>query len=313
MISRSNRGTMIYIAIILGVLIAFDLLVIITNIYISPHLDGIAAPDIFIYVKVVLTIFPFILAINWINNDKFKLYKQNFYKFIVVIFSITILYATLMYIYKYYLIYDTAIIIRDRILNGNPDLVFDLSGDNYVTLRYITTIFGGFNSEFSLMAQALFLFSAINQTAKLEIVKEAMHRYDLFLFKSKLLPLNILLVLFSFVSMDLISIKYTLIEPIGLAISTIAFIITIPMLISSISIFKTSGHECSKSFFNKNHTLIQYGALINMILFIALIVVNAIISFKIAGTYRLETSIVALIISILIFIQSTRILHFDNK
>jgi len=49
MINRSNESKMRYLMYVIGAIVFFDIMIIITNLYIAPILTGFGLPDILIY------------------------------------------------------------------------------------------------------------------------------------------------------------------------------------------------------------------------------------------------------------------------
>ena len=192
MISQTNRNRLILIAVISGFIVLFDIFTIISNIYVAPVLEGYGLPDIFIYLKLAIFLTIFIVVLSWLNKRKPSLSKDTLKILIVMGVSVLILYFISVYLYKYILILDTADIIKDRILNGNPATYLDFSGINYRTLMYILTIYGGFNSELILFFEGMLLFMLLNTVNQLEIDVEPLHQYDTFMYEAIPLYLPIL-------------------------------------------------------------------------------------------------------------------------
>ena len=147
MINRTNETKVRYLLYAVGTILFFDVMTIITNLYISPLLEGFGLPDIFIYIKTLTFLVLFIVLSLWIKDSNYSLSKSTLKLLLWLGFYVLCFYFFSVYMYKYYLIVDTANIIKNQILSGNPALVFDLSRINLQSLTYITTIFSGFNTH----------------------------------------------------------------------------------------------------------------------------------------------------------------------
>ena len=211
------------------------------------------------------------------------------------------------------LLLDTSDIIKNKILNGNPALIYDFSAQNYKTLDYINGIFGGFNSEIILLTEGLFLLAACLRIDRLSIEEEPEIQYDTFLFDKLLFPLFGFLTITSFLSIDIIEFKYDIYGAYEIALSLVAFVITVPGLVTAIRIYKHQGKVCTKSQFVGWNKLIYIISAIS-ILFFTLLTILDLINFLIStGSYRIFTALLSLIISIIIFFRAKRVISLENK
>ncbi len=313
MLSRINKGKLLVIAIMAGIILIFDILTIITNIYIAPILEGFGLPDILIYMKASVFLLLFVVLIIWLKNKDFKLTRSNLKVIAYIGFAMIAAYFLSLFMYKYVLLLDTADIIKDRILNGNPALIYDLSAINYKTLTYITTIFSGFNSEIILFAEALIFQLCIFSIGKMEIVDEPNHAYDPFLFDNLVFPLFSALIISSFLSINLFLFRFDLLGSIEMAVAIIGFTVVLPGLIPSFTLYRTRHQDCTRSFFTSTYKLLLIISIIGVVIFAVLFGVNVVFITLGRGSYRVSTALLSFILSVVLFVRTKKVLALENK
>lgn len=313
MISQTNRNRLILIAVISGFIVLFDIFTIISNIYVAPVLEGYGLPDIFIYLKLAIFLTIFIVVLSWLNKRKPSLSKDTLKILIVMGVSVLILYFISVYLYKYILILDTADIIKDRILNGNPATYLDFSGINYRTLMYILTIYGGFNSELILFFEGMLLFMLLNTVNQLEIDVEPLHQYDTFMYEAIPLYLPILWIISSFLSINILLYRFDTLGSIEMGIAVFAFFLVTAAFPNAYGIFRHKNMEIPKSTFVSKHRFILTLAVASIILYLFLFGLNIYFISAARQTYRIASSFIALIISIYIALRARKILNLENK
>ena len=313
MLSRINKGKLLVIAIMAGIILIFDILTIITNIYIAPILEGFGLPDILIYMKASVFLLLFVVLIIWLKNKDFKLTRSNLKVIAYIAFAMIAAYFLSLFMYKYVLLLDTADIIKDRILNGNPALIYDLSAINYKTLTYITTIFSGFNSEIILFAEALIFQLCIFSIGKMEIVDEPNHAYDPFLFDNLVFPLFSALIISSFLSINLFLFRFDLLGSIEMAVAIIGFTVVLPGLIPSFTLYRTRHQDCTRSFFTSTYKLLLIISIIGVVIFAVLFGVNVVFITLGRGSYRVSTALLSFILSVVLFVRTKKVLALENK
>lgn len=313
MISQVNRSRLVLISIVSGFIVLFDIFTIISNIYVAPILEGYGLPDIFIYLKLVIFLTIFFVSFMWLTKKGFNLTKDTLKILIVLGVSILILYFISVYLYKYILIIETADIIKDRILNGNPATYLDFSGINYRTLMYILTIFGGFNSELVLFFEGMLLFMLLNTVNQVEIEVEPLHQYDTFMYEAVPTYLPVLWVVVSFLSINILLYRFDILGSIEMGVAVLAFLFVTASLPNAYGIFRHKNMEVSKSAFVGKHRFILTLSIASILLYVFLFGLN--VYFVTIGreTYRIVSSLLALVISISIAIRVKRILNLENK
>jgi len=313
MLDRTNKNKMVVFASVIGGILVFDIFTVISNIFVAPLLDGYGIPDILIYLKTAVFLFLFIILLVWIKNENFKLTKTSLKIFSLVGLALVIAYFLSLYMYKYVLILETTEIIKTNILNGNPNLVYEFSRINYKTLSYVQMIFAGFNSELIIFAEAMVLQMIVFSLEKYEIREEPTHVYDPFLFDGKLFPLFFILTVASFGSLNIFLLRYDMLGALEMAIGIAGFAVVFPALFPSMHIFKTRNGECTQSYFTGTYTLLLILSILGVLFFAALFGLNILFIFSGRGTYRIISSFIALILSIVIVVRVQKIISLENK
>lgn len=312
MLDKKNNKLSL-LTILVGTILLFDIGTIISNIYIAPILEGYGLPDIFIYLKTIIFLFIFIILLLWQNNSTFNFTKSSLRIMIYLGFFTIVAYFFSLFMYKYVLIYDTAEIIRNNILYGNPNLVFDFSAMNYKTLSYITTIFGGFNSEAILFVEALAFQTFLFKSKDMEILDEKKHQYDIFLFDSLIPALFIVSAIAAFLSINIFTFRYDELGSIEMGISIFGFIVALSGIAPSLNLYKSRSEGISKSYFRGTYKLLLILITISILTFIALAVINIIFIDLGRGSYRIFTSFIGLVVSIVLAVKIYLKMSLDNK
>lgn len=313
MIQTTNRSRMVTIAIITGIILVFDLFTIITNIYVAPILEGYGLPDILIYLKTTIFLLLFILVMVWLKQREPKLTKTTFKLLMVVGLLMIAAYFLALYLYKYMLILDTADIIKRRILLGNPDLYLDFSGLNYRTLMNVLTIFGGFNSELILFAETMAFLMCVYSVDKMIEMDEKKHVYDSFMFDVALFPIIFIWVILAFLSINILSSRFDLLGSLEIGLAVAGFTAVAAAVIPSFKIYRNRDNECTQSFFISTYRLILIVSIFSMILYLILFGLNVSFISLGRGTYRMVSSLLALIFSMIVFFRVKKILSLENK
>lgn len=312
MLDKTNNK-LSFLTIVVGIILLFDMGTIISNLYISPVLEGYGLPDIFIYLKTVIFLFIFIILMLWQNKKDFNLNKSSLRIMIYLGFFTIIAYFFSLFLYKYVLLYDTAEIIRNNILYGNPNLVFDFSAINYKTLSYITTIFGGFNSEIILFVEALIFQMFIYKTKDLIVKDEPSHHYDLFLYDMFIYVLFIVLSLAAFLSINLFTFRYDMLGSVEMGISILGFIVIASGIIPAYKLYESRSEAVTKSHFKGSYKLLLILVIITLVTFMALIFLNVLFLNLNRGSYRIVTSFIGFVISIVLTVKIYSKMSLDNK
>ncbi|BCR36580.1 hypothetical protein [Mariniplasma anaerobium] len=301
------------LTIVVGIILLFDMGTIVSNIYVSPILEGYGLPDIFIYLKTSIFLFIFIVLMLWQNKSDFELNKSSLRIMIYLGFFTIIAYFFSLFMYKYVLLYDTAEIIRNNILYGNPNLVFDFSAMNYKTLSYITTIFGGFNSEAILFVEALIFQMFLFKSKDYVLADEKKHQYDVFLYDMYIYILFIVLAIIAFLSINLFTFRYDELGSIEMGISILGFIIVASGIIPAYNLYQSRSQSVTKSFFKGTYKLLFTLVCISLVTFIGLFILNIVFLDLNRGSYRIVSTFIGVIVSIVLAVKIYLKMSLDNK
>lgn len=313
MINRTNETRVRYLLYAVGTILFFDVMTIITNLYISPVLEGFGLPDIFIYIKTLTFLVLFIVLSLWIKDSNYSLSKSTLKLLLWLGFYVLCFYFFSVYMYKYYLIVDTANIIKNQILSGNPALVFDLSRINLQSLTYITTIFSGFNSEIILFAQALVFQAMIFNVKSFEIEDEKDIMYDLFMFDGKLFFISLAHMVFVFLSINLLTFRYSLTYALEIGIAMVAFAISLMNFLTNSEVYKMRNNYCKQSSFISSHRFMIMLMIINTVLLSLLFGYNVFLFIINEGNYRVGATLIALGTAVYLLVKTKTILALENK
>ncbi|MCF7929959.1 MAG: hypothetical protein K9L02_00435 [Acholeplasmataceae bacterium] len=313
MLNRINQSKIAMITVITGIILVFDILTIITNIYIAPVLEGFGLPDILIYMKTLSFLLLFIILVAWLKNKDAVLTRSNLKIVAYISFALLASYFLSLFMYKYVLILETASIIKNQILQGNPVLVFDFSAINYKTLTYITTIFSGFNSEIILFAEALVFQLCVVSIGRMTLVDEPNHVYDPFLFDNYVFPLFSFLILSSFLSINLFLYRFDTLGSIEMVLALTGFTAVLPGLIPSFTLYTTRHQDCTRTFFKSTYQLLLILSIVAVVVFLALTTLNIYLNYLGRGSYRTISSSISLILAVVLLFRTKKMLYLENK
>lgn len=307
-----SKNTIFRYIFILGFIVLLDILTIISSIYIAPVLESYGMPDILIYLKFLAGLTTFILFILH-YQEKINL-PVNIIRILLAIELFFIIgYFLSIFLYKQSLLIQVNDIILNKILKGNPSIAIDLSRKNYHTLEYLINLNTSTNSEFFLLLQTIAIQYAITKTKNLEILNETQYKYDDFLYDKILRFLPITLLVFSFLSINLITYKYDILDCFEMGISLLAFTIILPSVYLMQNLQKTKNSYTTKTTFVSTHLYIYIISIICIVLYLLLIGINITLLVLNQGSYRIITSVISLLLSILTLIKSRYILSLENK
>ena len=310
MISKTNKNYIYSLLIVLGTIIILSLLTMITLFYITPVLEGYRTPDIILFIKTAFFIFFFIILLTWYKKPNLNLSKDNLKILMIIGFTLSIIYFFSLFLHKYLLISNVAYIIRDHILLGNPNLVFDWSAQNYRTLSHVLSIYSGLNSEIFLLIELLilqFLFLKVN---KCELLVEKKVVFDSFLFSNILRFGTLILFVGVFFCFDLVNYSFDILGTMNFTLSFIALLSTIPAIFLSFKIFKEKNKESDSSFLNRSYKTLFISLLITAISLLLLSGLNVYYIITSSNTYRIIVSSISILISLALIIIVSRIKRF---
>lgn len=315
MISRQNEKSIKNIFYVITTMFIIDLIVIISNIYIAPILNGYGMPDIIIYIKFLSTLLIFVLLLAWLQKKHFKLGIKTLRFLLATNLTLVVVYAFSLYLYKYSLIDSTIQIIQNNILSssGNNALIYDYSRINLRTLTYVLNTYAGLNSELVLLIQALVLQRVLFFYRFVEIEPEKEVVYDDIYYSRFIQPISYISVILAFLNINLFVSRYKTLPAIEMGIGLTIFIITIMISYLIRQINKTTNLPTTKSFFVKAHKNVLYLLVAQFVLTVALIAYNVYLYAINAGNYRLTSTILILIAGLYITHKIVFALKIENK
>ena len=144
-----SKNTISKYIVVLSIFV-FDLISIISSIYIAPVLDSFGMPDILVYLKLLVSLTTLVLFILH-YNEKITLPYSIVKILLSMIFLFILAYFTSVFLYKMVLLNQVSDNILNKILRGNPAVILDVSKKNYNIIQYISTLNSGTNSEFFII------------------------------------------------------------------------------------------------------------------------------------------------------------------
>ena len=292
--------------------VIFDSLIIITNLYVSPPFDGQPLSEILVYPMTAIHFFVFLVLLIWIKMRKPFLLTTSMLKSMLFIeFSISIFYFCCLFIQKYTLLMSNQDLLLNGIITGNKDLILNNGNILYNNLKYILTIFAGFNSEISLLFVIMVTQFFLTRASKIQAEEEEQISYDSFMFDKKLLPFSIIMTVLTFTSLNTFSWLTDIVWGIGNAIGLLLLFTTLPGIKIAYDLNKNSNFPCQQSFFTGSHKILKTIALVSLILSSLLIAVNVISFIQNNGSYRIFPATLLLAISIIYFSKIKKIQDMD--
>jgi hypothetical protein len=147
-------------------------------------------------------------------------------RFLLMTLLLHIVYFISVYLQSYLLIDDTLIIIRDKILRGNPALILDFSNYNYTVLSYVVSLLQSVNSPLILLFISLWTMRLYYQAYTIPVSEQPLKKYDSFLYTMIIPILWFLLMISSFLSINLLSITYSFVQSLEMFLGILLFILS---------------------------------------------------------------------------------------
>ena len=313
MISRDEKQRITTLLIFIGLIFILDILVVVSNIYVAPVLDGIGLPSIVLYVKTIYFGCLFLVLLYWTNKKSSHLTIDTLRLLLFLGLFIIIFYFISLFIYKFTLLDSTLEIIEEKILGGNPALALDFSRINRETLTYVITIFSGFNSEFFLLIQTLIMVFFYMKSKEYSTIEDNTIVSDNFMFDKWLFPLFSLALFLSLGTANVLSLSYDFLGSIENGISLFAFLATLGGLISSIRVKVVGSDGIGRYRFSGFHSAMYASAILSIIAASALFILNFYFIAIDRVTYRVGPSVFFLVTSIVLFLRIRNIRKIDSK
>ena len=314
MLDRVNRHKVVVIMIFLITVFIVDVLGLISTIYMNVKLDSFIMPDFMLYGKILIELILIVVLASWIQNPRFNLTKAFIsYSFVFIIFLLSVQSITL-YLYKYTKLLESLDIVQNKILLGNPDLVFDYSRQNYTLLKYLTGVYQGITSEIVLFFELMAVMILFNHAKTLSVQENDFVEYDAFMYKKNRPLYYIGIAILVFVSLSLFSLTFEhSYQAVGVIVGFIAFYLSVVSAIVSFKINRMQFGTATKALFVAYHRqLIIYGFISAglMLLMIYFNIVDLRLGFS---SYRLITLVIALLGLGYLIYDTFHTLSYENK
>jgi hypothetical protein len=274
----------------------------------------VTRPDTLYLSDVMLWIHLFFMISGYIYIKYFQ--KHNDVQFVVSIYRyvlltmlmLHIIYFISVYLQSYLLIDETLIIIRDKILRGNPALILDFSNVNYTTLSYVTGLLQGINSPLILLFLTLWTARLYYTANHMQQVEETPKKYDYFLFPLAIPIFWFLLVVASFLSINLLTIRYDVLQSLEMFMSMIFFSASLIGFLVSYAWFKRKNMPSKPSQMTSLHRFLSLLLLPLIILSLLLLMYHVLTNFQ---TYRIYSVLASIGIILILSIFHLRLRRLD--
>ena len=190
--------------------------------------EGIFLSDILLWIHLLFVLVSYGYILRFQRHKTMSFVVSIYKRWLVVFLMLHIVYFISVYLQSYLLIDETLIIIRDKILRGNPALILNFSNLNYTTLSYVVSLLQSVNSPLIILFMSLWTmrFYYTANASSFVFVEEETKRYDDFLY-SMFIPLFwFVLMIASFLSINLLTLNYTFVESIEMFISIVLFMMS---------------------------------------------------------------------------------------
>ena len=303
--SKTKLVVLEYSIMIYFILFAFNLIYM--NIMITRP-NEIFLSDVMLWIHIIFMIGAFIYIKSFQRNLKTVFIVPIYKRFLLVLLMLHVVYFISVYLQSYILIDDTLIIIRDKILRGNPALVLNFSNLNYSTLSYVVGLLQSVNSPLIILFMSLWTMRLYYQASQIETHDEPLNKYDSFLYSMWIPLLWFLMMIASFLSINLLSITYTWIVSIEMILSILFFMLSFVGFTTSYHWYKLSNKPTKPSLMTHTHHFLFHLLKPILILIIALLMYHTLTSFI---TYRIYPVSISLIVLVILFAMHLRLKKLD--
>lgn len=314
MLKRTNRHRMIIMSLFLFTILVVDVLALISTIYVNVQLDDFAMPDYVLNGKIIIEVILLGTMFFWIKNDRFKLTKDFVkYSLVFIIFLLSTFVVT-MYLYKYTQLLESLDIVKNKILLGNPSLIFEYTRINYTLVQYLVNVYQGLTSEVVLFFQLMILMFIFSGCKDLEVENGPIVEYDPFMYKKNKPLYYVLLAAAIFASLSLFDITFEKnYQGYGIMIGLFVFYLAILSAVISFKINRMQFGTATKSLFVAyNKQLIIFG--IAMIVMLLIMLVFVIIDIRLGvANYRLYSIIISIAGASYLVFDTFNTLSYENK
>ncbi len=306
MIKRNQHIINSFIS-ILTIFVLINIANVYMNFYASVNdtFDFTIIDSLFI-IKLIALLSLFIPLVIWSRRTDFDILKKQVIILSITVFVISILFYVTLYLIKFDILLNAMDILRNKMIEGNKSLLLEFSIETYNTLKFLKTSYQGLNSELILMTELLFLLWHTRNIFTLQTVDEDNIEYDDFMYSPNYR-------ISSFVTINLLSYTFDLLGFLLFTFSLGAFVITILINHYMFRISRMVSFKSSKSHYNTflNSTYILN--IINILMYIAIIILNIYARMLEVGSYRIISANITLLLSLILFMRLTYVKTFQLK
>lgn len=306
MVDKSKSKLILLEYTILTYFILFFLNLIYVNIMVTRP-DTLYLSDVMLWIHLFFMISGYIY-IKYFQRLKDVQFVVSIYRYVLLMMlMLHIVYFISVYLQSFLLIDETLIIIRDKILRGNPALILDFSNVNYTTLSYVTGLLQGINSPLILLFLTLWTTRLYYTANRIQQVEEIPKKYDHFLFPFAIPVFWFLLVISSFLSINLLTVRYDALQSLEMFISIIFFSVSLIGFLVSYAWYKRKNMPSKPSQMTALHRFLALLLLPLIILSVSLLTYHVLTSFQTYRIYSVSVSIGIILILGLLHLRLKRL------
>jgi hypothetical protein len=206
---------------------------------------------------------------------------------------------------------NTALIISEKILQGNPALALNFSVINFQTLDYVMSLFRGIHSPLVLLFILLYFQKLFYDTHKIDRLEEQEKTYDPFLYDKTIPFAWTMLMVLTFLSMNLITLNYDLFGALEMLMSIPLFMLSFLGVIPSFIWQQTIHKKTTPSVMTYNHRFLRKLLGIIAIFTISLGIYHYVSYTQETLSYRYITTGLSFVFILYLFWRHQRIYNLD--
>jgi hypothetical protein len=270
--------------------------------------DDIYLSDVLLWIHIIYMIGGYIYLKSYQKKKHVQIVIPIYKQFLLALLLLHVVYFMSVYLQSYILIDDTLIIIRDKILRGNPALILNFSNLNYETLSYVVSLLQSVNSPLIILFMSLWTMRFYYHANAIDNLKEPLKRYDDFLYKMMIPFLWFLLMIASFLSINLLAITYTFIQSLEMLFSILLFLLSSVAFSTSFTWFKYKNKPSKPSLMTKLHHFLYHLLKPIFVLTFGLLLYHIFTGYL---SYRIYTVLIALAIQLILWLYHLRLKRLD--
>ena len=294
-------------------LILYFLLFFFNLIYVTIMIErpeGIFLSDILLWLHIIFVLVSYVYIIRFQKRPTMSFVVSIYKRWLVVLLMLHIIYFISVYLQSYLLIDETLIIIRDKILRGNPALILNFSNVNYTTLSYVVSLLQSVNSPLIILFMSLWTmrFYYTANASSFVLIEEETKRYDDFLYSIFIPIIWFILMIASFLSINLLTLNYTFVESIEMVVSILLFMVSFVGYVVSIMWYQTKNKTVKPSHMTHLHHYLFKSLFPISVLIIGLLMYHILTDYM---TYRIYSVGVSGISVLLLWVFHLRLKRLD--